>query len=308
MHATDNNVSSLNPVKDNTRQKRIRMFSIFAAILAALALIYSAYWFFYASNHISTNNAYTDANIAQMTAATNGIVKSINVVDTQRVKAGDVLVVLDDEDAKLNLEQAEANVVRYTSDLTRTTSSYGRRKKLATSGFTSQEELNGADNALKSAQANVDAANAALKKARLDLSRSEIRAPIDGIVAKRQVQLGQSIGVGTYLLSIIPDKHIVVNANFKEVQLQKLKVGQPVTMRSDLYGSSFTFHGRVVGIAGGTGASFAIIPAQNATGNWIKVVQRVPVRIEIDADDLVKHPLQVGLSMTTDVYIGKRNT
>jgi membrane fusion protein (multidrug efflux system) len=147
------------------------------------------------------------------------------------------------------------------------------------------------------------AAKAKLASARLDIDRSVIRAPIDGVVTKRQVQLGQRVAQGAPIMTLVPMNQLYVDANFKEVQLRKVRVGMPVKITSDLYGGDVVYHGKVAGIAGGTGASQALIPAQNATGNWIKVVQRLPVRIELDPKELAAHPLRIGLSMDVEIDI-----
>jgi len=152
--------------------------------------------------------------------------------------------------------------------------------------------------ALATAEANY---RAALDKARLDLSRTVIRAPMDGIVSQRKAQIGQNVQPGQALMTITPIAQAYVDANFKEGQLDKVRVGQPSELTSDLYGSKIVYHGRVAGIGGGTGSAFAVIPAQNATGNWIKVVQRLPVRIKLDSRELKAHPLRVGLSMTATI-------
>ncbi len=145
------------------------------------------------------------------------------------------------------------------------------------------------------------ASRAALNKARLDLSRTVIRAPIDGIVDQRKAQVGQSVQPGQSLMTVAPIAQAYVDANFKEGQLGEVHVGQSVELTSDLYGGKLVFHGKVAGMGGGTGAAFAVIPAQNATGNWIKVVQRVPVRITLDPREMAAHPLRVGLSMTATI-------
>jgi membrane fusion protein (multidrug efflux system) len=150
---------------------------------------------------------------------------------------------------------------------------------------------------------DVAAARAALDQARLDLSRTVIRAPIDGVVTNRQVQVGQRIAAGNSVMTIVPVGTVYVDANFKEGQLSRVRPGQLATLTSDLYGGKTVFHGRVVGFAGGTGSAFALIPAQNATGNWIKVVQRLPVRIALDPSELAAHPLRVGLSMDATVDV-----
>jgi membrane fusion protein (multidrug efflux system) len=147
------------------------------------------------------------------------------------------------------------------------------------------------------------AAKAALDKAKLELDRTVIRAPIDGIVAQNTAQIGQHVQAGAILMSVVPVSQAYVNANFKEGQLDRVRAGQAVTLTSDLYGSNVIFHGRVVGLGGGTGSAFSVIPAQNATGNWIKVVQRLPVRIALDPKELAAHPLRVGLSMTAEIKL-----
>jgi membrane fusion protein (multidrug efflux system) len=149
------------------------------------------------------------------------------------------------------------------------------------------------------------AARAARNQAMVDLERTIIRAPIDGVVSRRQVQVGQKVQAGYTMMWVVPVQHAYVDANFKEGQLTKVRDGQPATLTSDLYGAKVKYHGHVVGFSGGTGAAFAVVPAQNATGNWIKVVQRLPVRIALDPRELAAHPLRVGLSMAVDVDVSK---
>ena len=148
-------------------------------------------------------------------------------------------------------------------------------------------------------------AQAKVEQAQLDLQRTEIRAPLDGVVARRSIQVGQRVAPGSILMRIVPINQLYVDANFKESQLEKVRVGQTVTLTSDLYGDDVEYHGKVIGFSGGTGSAFALIPAQNATGNWIKVVQRLPVRIQLDSKDLEKYPLRVGLSMEATVDLTK---
>jgi membrane fusion protein (multidrug efflux system) len=150
-------------------------------------------------------------------------------------------------------------------------------------------------------------AKAAYRDAWVAAQRNAVVAPVTGYVAERSVQLGQHIQAGQALMTVIPLNSLWVDANFKEVQLRHLRIGQPAQVRSDLYGGSFVFHGHVQGMSAGTGAAFALLPAQNASGNWIKVVQRVPVRIQIDESDLVKSPLRVGLSATVTVDTTNRD-
>jgi membrane fusion protein (multidrug efflux system) len=229
----------------------------------------------------------------------------------------------------------QADLARAQSDLVRARTDFDRRQNLATSGAVSGEELTTAKNQLASAQAavaqaqanlraaqgqreanlvlisgapleqnpEVAAARARLDAAKLALSRTVIRAPVDGVVSKKQVQVGQQVQAGTPLMSVVPVNAVYVDANFKEVQLKKVRIGQPVTLTSDLYGGDVKFHGRVVGLSGGTGSAFSLIPAQNASGNWIKVVQRLPVRIALDPKELADHPLRVGLSMKAKIDV-----
>ena len=133
--------------------------------------------------------------------------------------------------------------------------------------------------------------------------RAELPAPVDGYVARRTVQLGQRVAAGTPLMAIVPLNQVWVDANFKEPQLRHIRIGQPVKLVADVYGSKVSYDGVVAGLGVGTGAAFALLPAQNATGNWIKVVQRVPVRVTLDADQLSKNPLRIGLSMEAEIDV-----
>ncbi|AMP00617.1 efflux transporter, RND family, MFP subunit [Collimonas arenae] len=360
--------------KENN-QKRKKLFAILGGVILIAAISYGAYWHFIGSRFVSTDNAYTAAEIFQITPAVNGIVADVKVVDTQYVKQGDVLVEIDNSDAKLALLQAEADLDRAQrrvqgyfandhgmtaqvlareaeqkraaaqtlsaqADLQRAELDLRRREALAKSGSVSGEELTNARTALLTAQANlkvaeagqvqassnrqvaigaqqastvltanttvdtnpeVELARAKRDQAKLDLERTVLRAPVDGVIARRQVQVGQRVQAGTALLSVVPIHSLHVDANFKEGQLTQVQLGQPVTMSADLYGGSVEYHGTVVGLAGGTGSAFAMIPAQNATGNWIKVVQRLPVRISIDRKELIERPLSVGLSMEVSI-------
>jgi len=291
---------------------------LFAALAAALALAGIGgygYWKLVASRYVSTDDAYTAAEVAVIAAEIDGPVASVNVVDSQPVRRGDIVVVIDDTDARLALRQAEADLARAhaqvlaaTADLERTGIDLQRRQALVESGSVSGDELTKVVNSASDARAALDAARAAVAqaqarvdKAKVDLGRTVIRSPIDGVVARREVQLGQRVQPSSPLLSVVPVRDIYVNANFKEVQLKKVRPGQSVELQSDLYGHKVAFHGVIEGFNGGTGAAFALIPAQNATGNWIKVVQRLPVRIRLDPQELAAHPLRVGLSMDAKV-------
>jgi membrane fusion protein (multidrug efflux system) len=154
---------------------------------------------------------------------------------------------------------------------------------------------------------NVLRAAARVREAYLALARSTLVAPLSGEVAKRSVQVGQRVQPGEPLMAIVPLDHLWVDANFKEVQLRKMRIGQTVTLEADLYGSKAEYHGKVVGLSAGTGGAFSLLPAQNATGNWIKVVQRVPVRLALDPKELREHPLRIGLSMVAKVDVSDQS-
>jgi membrane fusion protein (multidrug efflux system) len=233
------------------------------------------------------------------------------------------------------LAARDADIARARSDLERARTDLDRRQSLSASGAVSGDELTNAKNKFTEAQAalaqaqasrvaaagareanrvlisgvsldqnpEVAAARARLDAAQLALSRTVIKAPIDGVISKKQVQVGQQASVGAPLMSIVPSTEAYVDANFKEGQLAKVRAGQPVTLTSDLYGKQVVFHGKVRGLSGGTGSAFSLIPAQNASGNWIKVVQRLPVRIDLDPKELADHPLRVGLSMKAAVDV-----
>ncbi len=299
---------------ENTLRRR-KMLLLFGIVVAGCAIAYGAYWYLYSSHFVSTDNAYTATEVAQVTPSVGGTVLEVKVVDTQTVKKGDVLVVIDETDAKLSLSQAEADAARAIaqlaaaeSDFERASIDLKRRQALIDSGSVSGDELSRAKNAFTAGKANIAAAKAAIAQARaradqakVDLSRTVVRAPTDGVVAKRTVQVGQRVPQGAPLLAIVPVQEMHVDANFKEGQLEKVRAGQSVKLQADIYGSSVTYRGIVEGFAGGSGSAFSAIPAQNATGNWIKVVQRLPVRIKLDPEELKANPLKVGLSMLVEI-------
>lgn len=242
------------------------------------------------------------------------------------------------------IRSAEAQLAQAQAALHKAQDEYTRRENLSASGAVSKEELSTAQSALdtakagvasakaglaqarssqKAAQSNLAAnealiqganenstpdvlvAEAKLKQAELDLERTVIKAPFDGVVSRRSIQVGQRVAPGTMLMMVVPVDQLYVDANFKESQLENVRVGQKAELTSDLYGKSVKYHGTVVGFSGGTGSAFALIPAQNATGNWIKVVQRLPVRIQLDPKELAEHPLRVGLSMEAEIHFKK---
>jgi len=362
------------PAQPDLRGRRKKLFLGFGAVLA---LAGAGYWMLADGDLVATDNAYVAADAAQLTPLVAGPVAAVAVVNTQAVRRGDVLLRLDDTDARLALARAEAEYQRVRRQFGQVSATSGalasqvmageadiararaqvdiassalakarvdldRRASVADSGAVSGEELTSARNGFTTAQGNlaqaraglaqalaargaaqgslranealitgasvdthpdVLAAKAKLDQARVDLARTVIRAPIDGVVTNRQVQIGQRVNAGAAVMTIVPVRAVYVDANFKEGQLGRVRPGQPVTLTSDLHGSKVVYHGRVAGFSGGTGSAFSLIPAQNATGNWIKVVQRLPVRITLDPAELAAHPLRVGLSMEAEIHV-----
>ena len=303
-------------------------------------------------NSQHTEDAYVEGNLVQVTPQVAGTVTRIAADNTDFVRPGETLVQLNEVDARLALDRAEAalaksarqvraqfagvdqlraTVLQREADLGKVTSDLERRRKLADTGAVSGEDIRHAEDAVAAARAaltaarqqvgsanalvdgttvenhpDVAAAIAQVRDASLQLARTVLVAPVGGIVARRNVQIGQRVGQGSPLMAIVPLDQMWVTANLKETQLKDVRIGQPVAVTADVYGGDVVFHGRVVGQEAGTGSAFAAVPAQNATGNWIKVVQRVPVRIALDPKELAQHPLRLGLSMKVAIDTSKR--
>lgn len=357
------------------RDQRKKLLHLLGFVVIVSAIGWSAYYWLAQSGRVHTDNAYVGADIAVVTPLVSGQVQEVRAGGTQTVNKGDILIVLDDADAQIELAnakamlrqaeqrfrqtiatgtafrarltareadttQAKARLVAARTDVEKARKAVARRELLAPAGAVSQEELVAVRAAYEQARAveeqaraaiasvaatraaavgelasnealtlgvsidtapEVTAARAKLAQAQLNLDRTIIRAPITGVVTQRQVQVGQRVQVGAPIMTLVPLDAVYVDANFKESQLRAVKPGQKVELTSEFYGSSVVFHGTVKGFAGGTGAAFALIPAQNATGNWIKVVQRLPVRIVLDRRELAAHPLRVGLTMSVTV-------
>ena len=357
--------------------KRRRLLLGIGGVVLLAAAGYGGWYELVGSHHVSTDDAYVGADTAQITPMVSGQVAQVLVSDAQEVRRGQILLRIDDSDARITLANAEAGLAlakRQFGQTSQTGNSLAsqlagkdqsiasakaqlfsaqaafakasvdldRRKKLEPSGAVSADELTIAVNAFAAAKGNLDNARAALQvaisskgaaqgdlaanqalirgttvttnpnvvaaqakvdQAQLDLLRTVIRAPVDGVVTNRDVQVGQRLAAGAQIMNVVPIHQLYVDANFKEGQLGHVHSGQRVELTSDLYGGHIVYHGTVAGFSGGTGAAFALIPAQNATGNWIKIVQRLPVRILLDRRELDAHPLRVGLSMDADVAI-----
>jgi len=334
---------------NNKSQQRKKGLSIFILLLLLISIGSAAYWYFFIKGFEETEDAYVSGNQVMVSAQVAGNISKINVDNMDPVQAGDVLLELDDTNAKLSFEQAKsnlANAVRQVSQLNYTVKqlksavraneitlaqaqgNLNRRVQLVKDGAIDKESFQHAKEAVELAKANlttsqnqlganqallldgplseqpqIQSAVSNLKQAWLNLERTKIRSPIKGYVARRNAQVGQAVSVGGALMAVVTTDQMWLDANFKETQLTHMRIGQPVKIHFDLYGKDKTFDGKVVGIEMGTGSAFSLLPTQNATGNWIKVVQRVPVRIQLDPQQLAENPLRIGLSATVKVNV-----
>ena len=334
---------------NNKSQQRKKGLSIFILLLLLISLGSAAYWYLFIKGFEETEDAYVSGNQVMVSAQVAGNISKINVDNMDPVLAGDVLLELDDTNAKLSFEQAKsnlANAVRQVSQLNYTVKqlksavraneitlaqaqgNLNRRVQLVKDGAIDKESFQHAKEAVELAKANlttsqnqlganqallldgplseqpqIQSAVSNLKQAWLNLERTKIRSPIKGYVARRNAQVGQAVSVGGALMAVVTTDQMWLDANFKETQLTHMRIGQPVEIHFDLYGKDKTFNGKVVGIEMGTGSAFSLLPTQNATGNWIKVVQRVPVRIQLDPQQLAENPLRIGLSATVKVNV-----
>jgi len=345
-----------------SRKRKTALLGVTTLVVLA-GIAYGVYYALVLDHYETTDNAYVQGNVVQLTPQVGGTVVAINADDTDFVKAGQLLVKLDPADARVALDQAEAqlgqtvrevrtlfvnngalqaqiasreaDLARARSEVAKAQDDVTRREPLVRTGAVGKEEFNHVTSALSIAKSaytaaqsgalaareqlasnqsltqgvsidqhpNVLRAAARVREAYLALSRAELVAPVDGYVARRSVQLGQRVQAGAALMSVIALNQVWVDANFKESQLRRIRIGQPVVLEADVYGRRVDYHGTIEGLGAGTGAAFALLPAQNATGNWIKVVQRLPVRILLDPQELARHPLRVGVSMTAKIYL-----
>ena len=364
--------SPATPAKPSKRNAILLGIAVLALVIVLAVFVW---WFFSARWRSNTDDAYIGGNVVAVTPLTSGTVVSIFADTAQAVSEGQLLVKLDDSDARLQLDGAEAAlaaavrevrglyainrgnfplIAQRRADLARAQAElassnaalaqaeaeFKRRETLVQQNFISAENLQTAktsrdaaraqhDAALSAVQAanaaisqsvdqasvssarvdntslenhpNVRAAAVKVREAALALARTQVIAPVSGQVAKRAVQIGARVNPGDAMLAIVPLDKVWLDANFKETELRDVRIGQPVTVISDFYGGSVVFHGQVTGLAPGTGSVFALLPAQNATGNWVKIVQRLPVRIALDSKELQQHPLRIGLSVNATI-------
>ena len=333
-----NSAPTVAPSKSKS-SAREKVFRLFFTLLLICAVCYGVYWFLYLDHYQSTDDAYVAGAQVQVTAQTEGTIAAVLVLDTQAVKAGDALFRIDSSDQKIALEKADIDLVKaYYSvkiailtvqqrkqDLDRAQMDYQRRLALKGDASVSQDEVDriklqyqnaqvAYQQAMTAAENNTDISKAdqhtdvlkavnMVRQAYLSLERTNILSPVNATVAKRSAQLGQRVAAGTPAETLVMNQNIWIDANFKEDQLRKMRIGQPAVVETDIYGSHIKYRGKVAGFAPGTGSTLALLPPQNATGNWVKVVQRLPVRIELDKEQLSASPLNVGLSITANVDV-----
>ena len=334
------------PTRGAPKARRLALIALAGVVILGLGV-----WFLkatvFASPSQSTDDAYVAGDVVAITSREAGTIVALHADDTQSVRRGQPLLDLDSSTADANLaaaeaelgrsvrevrsrfarvEETEAAIAKASADLVRADGDLDRRQGAAAAGAVSGEEVDHADDAVRSAAADlalarsqhaeaeaavegagvesnpdVQAAIAAVRRAAIVRNHMHLTAPEDGVVAQRSVQLGQQVSPGAPLMAVVPLRSVWIDANFRETQLADLRVGQPVKIVSDAYGGRVVFHGRVLGLGAGSGNAFALLPPQNASGNWIKIVQRLPVRIALDPAELDRHPLRIGLSVTVTV-------
>lgn len=326
------------------RRKVLFAYLIGCFVIALAAFIFWLFWRY----REYTNDAYVEGNQVYITPLHSGFLKAIHTDDTFLVEQGQLLIELDETDARIALNQASeqlANSVRQVcqmmhtvfayraeiemkkADFIRSAQDYEHRQNVIEAGGVSLEDFEHAiaslrsnffslqmteilyDKALAIVQ-NTSIANhpmvlSAADKVRdawVKLYRCKIYSPVEGLAAQRTIQVGMWVESGTPLLSVIPLDQIWVNANYKETQMKRMRIGQKVDITSDLYGDDVVFQGTIVGLPGAAGNAFSLLPPQNLSGNWIKIVQRLPVRVALLQEELKKHPLRIGLSMEATTH------
>lgn len=332
-------------------QRLVRVI-VFVVLLLVIVMLGVIYLMHQNSPYRTTDDVYVHGNQIFLAPLVAGTIVSINADDTDLVQRGQPVVTLDDNDARVDLQQAEAalgdtmrkvrqfydNVVQMAANVDAQKVAFARaeddyrRRTAVQNGSVSAEEITHARDGLEAARAALKVAEQQLSAARAmtagtdlehhplvlqaearvqaaDLARQRtvVCAPETGYVAQRNAQIGQRVAPGSPLLTIIPLNQIWADANFKEAQLKHVRIGQPVTLTADYYGAAVKYQGRVAGLGAGTGAAFSLLPPQEASGNWIKIVQRVPVRIILDADQLKQFPLRLGLTMTATINTRDRD-
>jgi membrane fusion protein, multidrug efflux system len=327
------------------RKKRISF--TYWSIIGLLALSALCYWLFFWRHREYTDDAYVEGNLVVITPLQSGFVKSILTDDTYWVEKGQLLVELDETNAKIAFQKAkeqlaetvrevcqsfhsvfayQAEIQSRKAEFIKAAQDYEHRLHVIEAGGVSIEDFEHAEAALRSTffllqmtevlyekalafvrgttllnHPMVLAASDSARQAWVNLYRCKIYAPVEGLIAQRKIQVGMWTDSGYPMMAVIPLDQIWINANFKETQMKRMRIGQTVKITSDLYGRDTVFHGKIVGLPGGAGNAFSLLPPQNLSGNWIKIVQRLPVRVGLDPEELRLHPLRVGLSMEATV-------
>ncbi len=327
--------------------KRKKLAWIYWGIVALLCIVGYFYWLIFWKYKAYTDDAYVEGNQVILTPLVPGFVKSILTDDTYLVEKGQLIVQLDETDAKIALQKAKEQLAATVREVCQNfhevfalqaevkskkalfifeAQEYEHRVYVLDAGGVSIEDFDHAVAALRSTFFLLQATEILLEKsyslvqatsilshplvlvavsqarqAWVDLYRCNIYSPVKGLVAQRSIQVGMWIPSGQPLMAVIPLDQIWVNANFKETQMRLMRIGQPVKITADLYGDGVVFHGKIAGLPGGAGNAFSLLPPQNLSGNWIKIVQRLPVRVELLESELRKHPLRLGLSTEATV-------
>lgn len=340
-------MSSLNESNSNKSKLRPKLMCFFIIFIIVISTIIYLYYTFFLKNEQSTDDAYVSGNIVSVSSLVPGSVVSVWYKNNDLVNSGDILVKLDDTDAKIDFNNAKTNLAQSVRKIrqlyiesaldsdkvkqatiahNQAVQDYRRLQGLTGSGAVSKQQLQHAKNLAESTEAELNiskkelqsnkalllkselkkqpevvSAADAVRKSWIALQRTSILSPVTGYVAERNVNVGETLSVGKPILSIVPLDQVWLNANFKETQLANIKLGQQVVFTTDFYGEGIAYTGTISGINMGTGSAFSLLPAQNASGNWIKIVQRIPVKIEISSEQLKKFPLRIGLSANVKI-------
>ena len=277
----------MNTVTKNNTFNRLKAFKIFGFLLIFLFAFAFVYWLIMMHHSESTENAYVAGSQVQIVSQIEGAISAVNISETQAIEEGQILFKIDPTEVKIASHKADIDLLQAYAD-------YTKRSQLQGDAAVSKEALEHSYLALQKATENA-------RQAHINFLRTDVQSPAHAILAKRYAQIGQRVAPGTPLALLVAKDEMWVEANFKENQLKNIRLEQPVILKSDIYGDKIKYHGKVVGFAPGTGATLALLPPQNATGNWVKIVQRLPVRIALDPAELKDFPLHMGLSMHVKV-------
>lgn len=280
------------------RSKKVR--KIVMCVILVVLIIFGAMYLIYENRYVSTEDAYVNANVSQIASRVSGQILHLNVTNNQLVAKGQVLFELDQLPFIVSVEKAKAEVAIAKAHLNNTNLNTSRILSLVKLKFMANQEGDNASSGLKAASANVKLAEASLKQAELNLNYTVVVAPTNGLIANLSLREGNVISANQSLFALVNNEHYWVDANFKETEIQKIRPGQNAKIILDMY-SKRVFHGIVESISGGSGTVFSLLPPQNAIGNWVKVSQRVPVKVRILNQDSANYPLRIGTTATVTV-------